>query len=250
MQQDTDQLTDPMNPKVGTTGEGSAGRNLSDTAHEASAAAKEKLGGLRDEAQSAVDNAKSAAMDKTEEVKGQAAGEIDRTAHGLEAAADDLEGSPMQQDLLREAADGLRQIAQAVQGKSVGEMVGDISDFGRRNPLAFLGGAALAGFALARFARAGSPDATAGGSSYGTTGGSSYGTTGGTKGGSAYGTTGGTAGGSSSASMGGSSGGTVGGGVGYGSREGTNVGLTESETKRPETKTWPKSDFAGGSENG
>jgi hypothetical protein len=31
------------------------------------------------------------------------------------------------------------------------ELIGDLADFGRRNPPAFLGAAALAGFALARF---------------------------------------------------------------------------------------------------
>jgi hypothetical protein len=33
-------------------------------------------------------------------------------------------------------------------------MAGDISDYARRNPLVFLGGAALVGFALTRFAKA------------------------------------------------------------------------------------------------
>ena len=113
---------------------------------------------LRDAAQSSLEDVKSAAADKTDELKGQTADEIARTARGLEAAADGLEGSPLQQDLLREAADGLKQIARAVQGKSIGAMVGDLSEFGRQNPLAYLGGAALAGFALARFARASSPE--------------------------------------------------------------------------------------------
>ena len=132
--------------------------DLARTAREAGSAAKERLHDLRDAAQSSLQDVKSAAADKTEEVKGQTADEIDRTARGLEAAADELAGSPLQQDLLREAADGLKQIARAVQGKSIGAMVGELSEFGRQNPLAYLGGAALAGFALARFARASSPE--------------------------------------------------------------------------------------------
>ena len=51
-----------------------------------------------------------------------------------------MDGSPLQQDLLREAADGLKHIAQAVEGKSIGAMVADLSAFGRQNPLAYLGG--------------------------------------------------------------------------------------------------------------
>jgi ATP phosphoribosyltransferase regulatory subunit HisZ len=69
-------------------------------------------------------------------------------------AAEEMDGSPLQQDLLREAADGLKQIARAVEGKSIGAMAGELSEFGRHNPVAYLGGAALVGFALARFARA------------------------------------------------------------------------------------------------
>ena len=132
--------------------------DLAGTARDVGSAAKERLHDLRDAAQSSLEDVKSAAADKTDELKGQTADEIARTARGLEAAADQLEGSPLQQDLLREAADGLKQIARAVQGKSIGAMVGELSEFGRQNPLAYLGGAALAGFALARFARASSPD--------------------------------------------------------------------------------------------
>jgi len=115
---------------------------------------------VRDAALSSFDEAKSAAAENVEETKEQAAGEIARTAQGLEAAAKDMEGSPLQQDLLREAAAGLKQIAHAVEGKSIGAMAGELSEFGRQNPVAYLGGAALVGFALARFARASTPAGT------------------------------------------------------------------------------------------
>ena len=134
--------------------------NLLQTAREAGSVAQERLGGLRDAAQSTLEDAKSAATEKADEAKGQAADEIARTAQGLEAAAAEMEGSPLQQDLLREAADGLKQIAHAVEGKSLGTMAAELSEFGRQNPVAYLGGAALVGFALARFARASAPAET------------------------------------------------------------------------------------------
>ena len=77
------------------------------TAREVGAAAQERLSGLRDAAQSTLDDAKAAAADKAGEAKHQAADELARTAQGLEAAAAEMEGSPLQQDLLREAAGGL-----------------------------------------------------------------------------------------------------------------------------------------------
>jgi hypothetical protein len=136
--------------------------DLVQTARDAGAAAQERLGDVRDAALSSLDEAKSAATEKIEETKDQAAGEIARTAEGLAAAAEEMQGSPFQQDLLREAADGLKQIARAVEGKSIGTMAADLSEFGRQNPMAYLGGAALVGFALARFARASTPaDTTA-----------------------------------------------------------------------------------------
>ena len=134
--------------------------DLVQTARDAGAAAQERLGDLRDAALSSLDEAKSTATEKAGEAKAQAADEIARTARGLEAAAEEMEGSPLQQDLLREAADGLKQIAHAVEGKSIGTMAAELSEFGRQNPVAYLGGAALVGFALARFARASTPAET------------------------------------------------------------------------------------------
>lgn len=147
---------DPENPNVSATRK--TGDDLAGTAREAKAAFAERAGELRETARSSLHDAKAAVAGQSEAAKDQAAEELSRTAHGLETAAQELEGSPFQQELLREAADGLKQISRAVSGKSVGAMVEDISDFGRHNPLAFLGGAALAGFALARFARASAPD--------------------------------------------------------------------------------------------
>ena len=144
-----------MSSRAGTSAPSEATEgDMLQTAHEVGAAAQERLSGLRDAAQSTLDDAKAAAADKAGEAKHQAADELARTAQGLEAAAAEMEGSPLQQDLLREAAGGLKQIARAIEGKSIGAMVGELSQFGRQNPVAYLGGAALVGFALARFARA------------------------------------------------------------------------------------------------
>jgi hypothetical protein len=128
-----------------------------DKMRDASAAAGEHMSDVGDSLKSGAADAQAAVADKADEAKDAAVDEIDRTAHGLEVAADEMQGSPVQQDLLREAADGLKQISHAMQGKSLGEMVEELSDFGRRNPLAYLGGATMAGFALARFARASTP---------------------------------------------------------------------------------------------
>jgi hypothetical protein len=147
-------------PIAGTGAQTKPQGDIVQSARDAGAAAQERLGDFRDAALSSLDEAKSTATDKAREAKAQVADEISRTARGLEAAAAEMEGSPLQQDLLREAADGLKQIAHAVEGKSLGTMAAELSEFGRQNPVAYLGGAALVGFALARFARASTPAAT------------------------------------------------------------------------------------------
>jgi len=140
------------------TGSGQPSQDIRQTAQDAARAGAERLGSLKESAQAGIEDAKSAAVETTERAKTTAADEISRTAEGLEAAARELEGSP-QHELLHEAAEGLKQISHALDGKSIGELVSELSDFGRRNPLAYLGGAAFAGFALARFARASAPEA-------------------------------------------------------------------------------------------
>jgi hypothetical protein len=114
------------------------------------------------------DRARQQATETGEQAKAGAADEMERTAHALEAAADELEGAPMQRELFREAAQGLMDVSSAVRGRSIGEIVEELSAFGRRNPYGFLGGAALAGFAVARFARAsaGPRSGDAGGTRY------------------------------------------------------------------------------------
>ena len=127
-------------------------------AQEAKAAIQEQLSGAKDAAREAIAGVRQGAAEQTEVARDAAVEGIDSTARGLEIAAEEMEGSPVPQDMLREAAKGLRQISQSIQGKSLGTIVEDLSEFGRRNPAAFLGGAALAGFALARFARASAPE--------------------------------------------------------------------------------------------
>jgi hypothetical protein len=179
----------PEESQMRTETETISGRdNLKQTGQEALGAARERADDLQHRAAKAVGDMGVAAQERTEAAKGRAAEEINRTADGLEAAAKDLEGSPLPQDLLREAAGGLRQLSQAVSGRSIGELTSDLSDFARRNPVGFLGGAALAGFAMARFVRADRPGPRSyGSSSYGSgsTGSSSYGS--GSTGSSSYG---------------------------------------------------------------
>ena len=124
------------------------------TVQDARDQAEQTAGRIRDEAREGFDQAKSSILAEGEARKDRAAGAVGETASSLRSAAADLDAGSPQQQILQQAADGLTAIADNIQGKSLGEMVDGVSQFARRNPAAFLGGAALAGFAIARFARA------------------------------------------------------------------------------------------------
>lgn len=157
---------DPTNPTSRPDTGGLQG--LSRTADEARDAAREKGAEVSDQIRQGAGEARDEVTRRAEDVKDQSGEELARTASALETAAAELEGSPAQQRLFREAASGLTDISQAIRGKSIEQIVGSLSEAGRRNPVAFLGSAALTGFALARFARASERPTTGASRSVGT----------------------------------------------------------------------------------
>lgn len=77
-------------------------------------------------------------------------------ANAIRRAGDELgeaDQSPASR-LVRQAADGLETFSRSLAGKEPGDLLNDVRDFGRRHPVAFIGGAVLAGLALGRFVRA------------------------------------------------------------------------------------------------
>jgi hypothetical protein len=65
-------------------------------------------------------------------------------------------------DLVREAANGLEGVSESLAGKSSTEMLDALRNFGRSNPLAFVAGSMLAGFAIGRIASVSAPDQASG----------------------------------------------------------------------------------------
>ncbi|WP_306115538.1 MULTISPECIES: hypothetical protein [unclassified Roseovarius] len=121
-------------------------------------AAKEKSAELAGEAkaaaQSVAHDAASAASRQAETAKGAAADELSGVASALRTAAEEMRSGSPQERTLGQIAEGLADASEAIRNKDLGEMVHDVSAFARKNPLVFLGGAALVGFAATRFAKA------------------------------------------------------------------------------------------------
>ncbi len=156
----------PSDPTHGTTAGTQTGtqtgRSGVDTARDA---ARETGRDLRDDASRIADSARDGVRDGVAGAQAEAsrqakrgiertADEVSHTAHALETAAGEFEDGSLQHQLLNRAASGLSDLSGTLRGKSIDQIAGDLANFGRRNPAAFLGGAALVGFAVARFARA------------------------------------------------------------------------------------------------
>jgi len=89
-----------------------------------------------------------------DEAKGAAADEVKDVASALRTAAEEMRSGSAQERTFSQIAEGLADASEAMRDKDLGEMVGAVSNFARRNPMVFLGSAALIGFAATRFAKA------------------------------------------------------------------------------------------------
>jgi hypothetical protein len=116
-------------------------RRLKEDARQGGEKAKERIGDLAD-----------AQKDQVSESLGQFATAIKKASEELRSSDQTLAAQ-----LVREAADALGSLSRSIGGATPSELVGSVRSFGRNNPVAFIGGAVLAGLALGRFARAEPP---------------------------------------------------------------------------------------------
>lgn len=120
--------------------------------------AKQKASEMTEQAKSAArdaaQSAASAAKDQAETAKSSVADEMSGVASALRTAAEDMRSGSPQERTFGQIAEGLADASEAMRNKDLSEMVHDVSVFARKNPLVFLGGAALIGFAATRFAKA------------------------------------------------------------------------------------------------
>jgi vacuolar-type H+-ATPase subunit H len=84
--------------------------------------------------------------------KHAAAGQLSGFAHALKSASGDLEsrGQQFAARWTEQAADGLERASDALERRDFDDLMAGVEDFARRQPVAFLGGAVIAGFGLAR----------------------------------------------------------------------------------------------------
>lgn len=134
-----------------------AGQVAGQVSQEASAAVQS----LKQEGAEVVQAVQARAADIAEQGKRTGAEHAEGIARAVHRAADELEGtSPQLAGIVHDAAGTIDRMARGLRESSPGELMEGVTDFARRNPLAFFGAAVLTGFALARFARASTPRPT------------------------------------------------------------------------------------------
>lgn len=157
----------PLNPtpdkSPGKSGTAPDSERLRQDASAAAETAKRDLERVRKEAESSVreiaDQAQAQLEQAGEKFKGAAADQKDMLAEELSSVAKAV--SRVAEELRKEKAasagyassiaGGMRRFSENMRDKDVDELIGMAQDFGRRQPAAFMGAAALAGFAASRF---------------------------------------------------------------------------------------------------
>jgi len=86
---------------------------------------------------------------------------IASVAQAVQGAADKLDAeAPQIADFVREAAQTVERLSNDLRERSLGEIAASVSNFAREEPVAFFGGAVLAGFVLARLTKRPAPQNT------------------------------------------------------------------------------------------
>ncbi len=96
----------------------------------------------------------SQARDIAEEQKAAGADQIGGVAHAMDAAAGELQRQmPMAAGYIEDVARQLDTMASTLRERSVDDMLSNVADYARKQPVLFFAGAVAAGFALSRFAK-------------------------------------------------------------------------------------------------
>ena len=126
-------------------------RDIRDQAREAGSRLADDA---RNTAHSAASQASNYANDRVHEARDGVASEVSDVAQALRKAAESTRDGSLQEQAFQILAGSLDDTAESMKHKEPGDLLSDVNRFARRNPLAFLGVAALAGFAVSRVAGA------------------------------------------------------------------------------------------------
>lgn len=110
--------------------------------------------GRTDEDKSVAEIARERAAEEARHAKEAAAQAAKDSAEQMHDAADAFDPESFARQIAERIADDLGQAARSVRAADLNGVADDVSDFARRQPALFYGGAALVGFAAARLLKA------------------------------------------------------------------------------------------------
>ena len=138
-----------------------AGRRLDDERKAISDTIVEAKDAVTAQARDLKDQATDRLGTQAESMKEEATASLTAFSDALKAASSELSGKQLgfAGDMVQQAAGGLESLVRAVEDRSPGEMLDSLRSFGRQNPIGFIAGSVLAGFALGRLAAVLPPEA-------------------------------------------------------------------------------------------
>lgn len=108
----------------------------------------------KDTVDDVAETAKAQAAVKAEAAKQDVASRVSEQADNFREASKAFEDNDLASDAVKYLGDNLAQAATAVRDMDMSNLQHDVTQFARRNPLVFLGGAAALGFIAARAMKA------------------------------------------------------------------------------------------------
>lgn len=137
---------------------GSSQSSLERAREEAARQGSAALSSLKEGARSLGEEAQERVSGYAETGKQAVTENLETFAQAIRKASDELSerDQTMAAQLIRHGATTLERVTRSIEGSSLEDMIRQVRTFARNNPTAFIGGAMLAGFAMARFARASS----------------------------------------------------------------------------------------------
>lgn len=124
------------------------------TVKEAGSRTRSVASDIKNAATDRIDEALTEARTRAEDAKVGVADEVNDVARALRRASEELRGGSAQERTLGLISSSLADASDSIRDKDLGEILQMVSRVARANPVLFLGGAALLGFAVSRYAKA------------------------------------------------------------------------------------------------
>ena len=116
---------------------------------------------IQDLGAQAKETATQEAVARADEAKNTAAYKVQQAANAADSAAGEFDPNSPQAQAINQVAERIEDVAAQLRTADVRDLADQATDFARKNPALFIGAAALAGFAAARFLKARAPESIA-----------------------------------------------------------------------------------------